>query len=63
MSSSKEEFKITRLAKRQGSDDSQYGVIEPMYITSLARAKAALAMLEAVETPSPSLMSAVIKAC
>ncbi len=62
MSSSKEEFKIARLAKRQGSDDSQYGVIEPMYITSLARAKAALAMLKAVETPSPSLMSAVAKA-
>ena len=63
MSSSKEEFKIARLAKRQGSDDSLYGIIEPMYITSLARAKAALAMLKAVETPSPSLMSAVAKAC
>ncbi|KAL3809628.1 hypothetical protein ACHAXA_010603 [Cyclostephanos tholiformis] len=63
MNSSKEEFKIARLAKRQGSDNSQYGIIEPMYITSLARAKAALTMLKAVESPSPSLMSAVAKAC
>ena len=63
MSSSKEEFKVARMAKRQGTDDSRYGIIEPMYITSLARAKAALAMLKAVDSPPPSLLSSVAKAC
>ena len=62
MTSSKEEFKIARLAKRHGIDDSRYGIIEPMYITSLARAKAALTMLRAVESPPPSLYSSVAKA-
>ncbi|KAL3776939.1 hypothetical protein ACHAW5_009251 [Stephanodiscus triporus] len=63
MSSSKEEFKVARMAKRQGTDDSRYGIIEPMYITSLARAKAALSMLKAVEGPPPCLLSSVAKAC
>ena len=62
MTSSKEEFKIARLAKRHGIDDSRHGIIEPMYITSLARAKAALTMLRAVESPPPSLYSSVAKA-
>lgn len=63
MTSSKEEFKAARILKRQGNDDSQYGIVEPIYITSLARARAALAMLRAVEKPSPSLLSPVAKAC
>ncbi|KAL9186124.1 hypothetical protein ACHAXT_005362 [Thalassiosira profunda] len=66
MSSSKEEFKAARLAKKLGleSNGSQYGIVEPIYITSRARAKAALAMLKAVEKPlPPSLLSPVAKAC
>ena len=66
MASSKEEFKIARLAKKQGleSDSSRFGILEPIYITSRARAKAALAMLKAVEKPvPPSLLSPVAKAC
>lgn len=63
MISSKEEFKVARQAKRQGIDDSRYGIVEPIYITSLARAKAALTMLKAVESPPPSLFSSVAKAC
>jgi len=63
MISSKEEFKVARIAKRQGTDTSQYGIVEPIYITSRARAKAALTMLKAVERPPPSLLSPVAKAC
>jgi len=63
MVSSKEEFKVARIAKRQGTDTSQYGIVEPIYITSRARAKAALTMLKAVEQPPPSLLSPVAKAC
>ena len=62
MTSSKEEFKIARLAKRHGINDSRYGIVEPLYITSLARAKAALTMLRAVESPPPRLYSSVAKA-
>lgn len=61
--SSKEEFKIARLMKRQKPDTSVHGIIEPIYITSLARAKAALTMLKGIEEPSPSLLSPVAKAC
>ena len=63
MSSSKEEFKVARLAKRQESNNSKFGIVEPCYITSRARAKAALTMLKAVENPSPTLLSTVTKAC
>ena len=63
MVSSKEEFKIARVAKRQGNDTSRYGIVEPIYITSRARAKAALTMLKAVERPSPGLLSPIAKAC
>jgi len=63
MTSSKEEFKAARVLKRQGNDNSQYGIVEPIYITSLARARAALTMLRAVEKPSPGLLSPVAKAC
>ena len=63
MVSSKEEFKIARVAKRQGTDTSCYGIVEPIYITSRARAKAALTMLKAVERPTPSLLSPIAKAC
>ncbi|KAL7541263.1 hypothetical protein ACHAXR_012024, partial [Thalassiosira sp. AJA248-18] len=64
MTSSKDEFKVARLAKRQEADTSRYGIVEPIYITSRARAKAALTMLRAVEKPvPPSLLSPVAKAC
>lgn len=63
MISSKEEFRVARILKRQGNDNSQYGIVEPIYITSLARARAALTMLRAVEKPSPGLLSPVAKAC
>ena len=64
MTSSKDEFKIARLAKRQEKDTSKFGIVEPVYITSRARAKAALTMLKAVERPHPpSLLSPVAKAC
>ena len=61
--SSKDEFKLARLAKRQEPDSTDHGIIEPIYITSLARAKAALAMLKGIEKISPSLLSQVAKAC
>jgi hypothetical protein len=57
--SSKEEFKIARLIK----SDKVHGFVEPTYITSLARAKAALKMLKGIEQPSPNLLSVVAKAC
>ncbi|KAL7469349.1 hypothetical protein ACHAXS_009609 [Conticribra weissflogii] len=63
MSSSKEEFKLARVAKRLDSGISLYDIVEPCYITSRARAKAALAMLKAVDDPSPGLLSPVAKAC
>mmetsp|Transcript_23764 Transcript_23764/g.57302 ORF Transcript_23764/g.57302 Transcript_23764/m.57302 type:complete len:1469 (+) Transcript_23764:151-4557(+) len=63
MTSSKEEFKLARLAKRQEFDNARFGIVDPIYITSRARAKAALAMLKAVDTPPPSLLSPVAKAC
>lgn len=61
--SSKEEFKIARLMKRQEPDISIHGIVEPVYITSLARAKAAMTMLKGIEQHSPSLLSPVAKAC
>jgi hypothetical protein len=61
--SSKEEFKIARVVKRQEPDISVHGIVEPIYITSLARAKAAMTMLKGIEEPSPSLLSTVAKAC
>ena len=61
--SSKEEFKIARLVKRQKPDNTDHGIVEPIYITSLARAKAALAMLKGIEQPLPSLLTPVAKAC
>ena len=61
--SSKEEFKIARLMKRQEPDISVHGIVEPIYITSLARAKAAMTMLKGIEEPSPGLLSPVAKAC
>jgi len=63
MDSSKEEFKIARVIKRQEPDISIHGIVEPTYITSLARAKAAMTMLKGIEQPSPSLLSTVAKAC
>ena len=64
MVSSKQEFKVARIAKRQNMDTSKYGIVEPIYITSRARAKAALAMLKAVNNPiSPRLLSSIAKAC
>lgn len=61
--SSKEEFKIARLMKRQEPNNSVHGIVEPIYITSLARAKAAMTMLKGIEEPSPGLLSPVAKAC
>eukprot|EP00984_Skeletonema_dohrnii_P012466 scaffold5060_cov123-Skeletonema_dohrnii-CCMP3373.AAC.4 len=61
--SSKDEFKIARLMKRQEPDVSVHGIVEPIYITSLARAQAAMAMLKGIEHASPSLLSPVAKAC
>jgi len=68
MNTSKEEFKLARQAKRQatvGSGGSlrHNGLVEPIYITSRARAKAALIMLKSVDSPPPSLLSPVAKAC
>jgi len=68
MSTSKEEFKAARLAKRHQEATGNrgllcHGLVEPIYITSRARAKAALAMLKAVNEPPPSLLSPVAKAC
>ncbi|EED86401.1 predicted protein [Thalassiosira pseudonana CCMP1335] len=63
MASSKEEYKAARVAKRQGLDESKFGILEPVYITSLARSKAALSILKAVDKPSPMLLSTVAKAC
>ncbi|KAL7521567.1 hypothetical protein ACHAWX_006240 [Stephanocyclus meneghinianus] len=63
MESSKEEYKAARMAKRNGLDDSKYEMLEPIYITSYSRTKAALAMLRAIDKPSPMLLSTVAKAC
>ena len=65
MTSSKEEFKVARLAKRQQINLSRYGIVEPIYITSPARTKAALAVLKAVDKPlvTPNLLGTVAKAC
>ncbi|KAL7546115.1 hypothetical protein ACHAWF_009448, partial [Thalassiosira exigua] len=66
MSESKEEFKIARLAMKrgEGDDDSRSSIVEPIYITSRARAKAALTMLKGVNKPCPpGLLSSVAKAC
>lgn len=63
MACSKEEFKIARLARRTEPGNAQFGLLEPIYITSRARAKAALTMLRAVDNPSPGLLSLIAKAC
>ena len=63
INSSKDEFKLARLMKRQEPGNAVPGYVEPIYITSLARAKAAITMLKGVEQPSPSLLSPVAKAC
>ncbi|KAL3801647.1 hypothetical protein HJC23_013152 [Cyclotella cryptica] len=63
MESSKKEYYAARIAKRNGLDDSKYEMLEPIYITSYARTKAALATLRAIEKPSPLLLATVAKAC
>ena len=64
MESSKEEYKAARIAKRNGVTNSQYpDLLEPVYFTSLARGKAALALLKAVNKPSHKLLATVTKAC
>ncbi|KAL7511750.1 hypothetical protein ACHAXN_008707 [Cyclotella atomus] len=64
MESSREEYKIARIAKRNGHVNPEFPeLLEPIYITSHARSKAALAVLKAVNEPSRKLLSAVTKAC
>lgn len=63
MESSKEEYKAARIAKQNEPGSKYPDLLEPIYFTSSARSKAALALVKAVNKPSFYLLSTVAKAC
>ena len=63
MESSKEEYKAARIAKQNEPECKYPDLLEPIYFTSSARSKAALALVKAVNKPSFYLLSTVAKAC